>query len=384
MLPFGILPWGPGLSSIEIRERDGALDLARVARHWSESRSLPLDGAEATSWWQVPAVRRRINRMVTDDERVDWMHGTIARHLAGRMPVGRCLILACGEGGFERDLARAGVFAQADAYDIAPGAVESARRLASDQGIDSIRYHVANVDTMTIAPDTYDVTIVFNGLHHFARLEHVYEQIRRALKAGGLFIFTDYVGASHFQFPTRQVELMNAAIPLIPLRYRCLDRPPTTLHGAPAVAQAPAPPIQRLYRRGERVAHKICEGSLWPTLRRRMRAGLHRRFVSPDGRSYLLEVAAPSLSSVVLTDPSEAVRSSDILPLLPRWFDVVEQRGYGGSLLHWLLGGIAHHFVDGDESAQQTLAMLGDLEDHLVESGELGHDFTTVVARPRG
>ena len=80
-------------------------------------------------------------------------------------------------------------------------------------------------------------------------------------------------------------------------------------------------------------------------------------------------------------DPSEAVRSADILPLLHRYFEIVEYKPLGGAILQFLLANIAGNFLD--ELGQQLLQMLFVIEDVLMVSGDLGSDFAYIVASPK-
>ena len=82
-------------------------------------------------------------------------------------------------------------------------------------------------------------------------------------------------------------------------------------------------------------------------------------------------------------DPSEAVCSADILKLLPEYFDVLEINGYGGSLLHMLLEGIAGNFVEDNPRSMTYLQSFFDLEDRLIAAGRLQHDFANIIARKK-
>ena len=95
------------------------------------------------------------------------------------------------------------------------------------------------------------------------------------------------------------------------------------------------------------------------------------------------EVMRPSVARMILSDPSEAVESSRILPLLRESFDVLDVRGYGGTLLEPVLSGIAHNFVGNDADTQRLLGTCFAAEDALLTTGELDHDFVLVVAGPR-
>src|SRR4051812_49009034 len=80
-------------------------------------------------------------------------------------------------------------------------------------------------------------------------------------------------------------------------------------------------------------------------------------------------------------DPSEAIRSSHILPLVRSIFDPVVVKGCGGSLLHVLLEHIAGNFTDNDAESMAYLYSLFEVEDRLIASGKLSHDFAVIIAR---
>ncbi len=61
-------------------------------------------------------------------------------------------------------------------------------------------------------------------------------------------------------------------------------------------------------------------------------------------------------------------------------FEVLEEHGYGGSVLHIALSGIAHNFTGDDPDTLALLAICFDAEDAALP--ELGHDFMAMVCRP--
>ena len=79
-------------------------------------------------------------------------------------------------------------------------------------------------------------------------------------------------------------------------------------------------------------------------------------------------------------DPSEAIRSSELLLLLSQYFQVIEVKGYGGTLLHLLLEDIAGNF---GEDQNHHLERLFDLEDEMIDSGVLEDDFATIIAQKK-
>ena len=150
----------------------------------------------------------------------------------------------------------------------------------------------------------------------------------KALKPDGYFVLNEFVGPSRFQWTDRQLEVINGPLRMLPERLR-----------------------------------KSCRGA------GRIKAHVER----------------PSIAEMKRSDPSESVRSAEILPLLPHFFEVVEVKGYGGTVLHMLLHDIAGNFQTDDAAANRILQSLCDLEDNLIALGDLPNDFVFVVVRkPEG
>ncbi len=86
-------------------------------------------------------------------------------------------------------------------------------------------------------------------------------------------------------------------------------------------------------------------------------------------------------------DPSEAVRSADVLPVLLERFELVERHDYGGCLFGPLFGtGCLKPRPDGNLSEATLrfhLSLLWEAERSLIESGILPSDHVAGVARPR-
>jgi hypothetical protein len=238
------------------------------------------------------------------------------------------LSIGCGTGALERQLHAQGAFTTCDAYDIAPAAIESAQRHAQAAGISTIDYRCVDVEVLDFGEDRYDA-VWFNGsLHHITELEVVLDRVRRALTEDGRLFFNEYVGANHFDFPIAQKNAIANAFRLIPDRYR------TSFNPVDYGELATAPPI-------------------------------------PDPRE------------VKRVDPSEAVRSHDILSIVGDRFDVLALNKMGGTLLQFLLSGIAGNFRSDDPASIKFLDMLFAIEDAWIESGALDSDFVIVCAAPK-
>jgi len=59
----------------------------------------------------------------------------------------------------------------------------------------------------------------------------------------------------------------------------------------------------------------------------------------------------------------------------------VERKELGGAVIHLLLDGIAGNFDPGKPEDMRLLNVLFDLEDSLMELGEIASDFDVVIAR---
>jgi SAM-dependent methyltransferase len=81
-------------------------------------------------------------------------------------------------------------------------------------------------------------------------------------------------------------------------------------------------------------------------------------------------------------DPSEAVRSSEIVPLVSENFDVIEHRDYGGNLLALIHPLLRWDAID-DPKRDQILDDLVSKEKALLEAGSPSY-YTVIVARNRG
>jgi SAM-dependent methyltransferase len=299
-------------------------EIAKVKDVWG-------DGAGASTWrsvhrlhWtQHPKVQERLNYLASGSPYRNRFEYFMDRYLAGRMPVGRALTLGCGHGELERGLAPYKFATRHDAVDLADGAIAEATRLAKEGGFTSIFYSVADINSIALPKETYDVVFGVGSIHHTARLEHLFEQVAQSLKPGGFFFLDEYIGPTRFQWTDAQLAAINKAAETLPPRYRMLVDNPSE----------PKPVVTR-----------------------------------------------PSIAEMIAMDPSEAVRSAEIMGLLPKYFDVLDTKGVGGSLLHLLLEHIAGNFDENNAEDMIHLQSLFNMEDVLLAAGALPHDFAVIIA----
>lgn len=204
------------------------------------------------------------------------------------------------------------------------GAVEKARALARAEGHTHIHYRVSDINKASLAVNAYDVVFGISSIHHITNLESLYANVYRALKPGGCFYMDEFVGASQFQWTTSQLEAVNEILRQIPERLRVRRSDGTTIRNA---------------------------------------------------------VARPTIDQMNAADPSEAIRSDELIPLLSEHFPDFILRGYGGNILHLLLEDIAGNFLETDAEAMEWLERIFTYEDDWIAREGVGDNFAVILAR---
>jgi 2-polyprenyl-3-methyl-5-hydroxy-6-metoxy-1,4-benzoquinol methylase len=124
------------------------------------------------------------------------MHAAdIERLLARVQPGMRVIELGCASGWLTLAMAERG--AQATGLDISEKSLNVARAYyeqVRERIPGSVDYQVADLNALTLPPDTFDVVAVKASLHHLIEMEHVIDAVHRALKPGGLLWVVDTLG----------------------------------------------------------------------------------------------------------------------------------------------------------------------------------------------
>ena len=273
------------------------------------------------SWMASVAVLAHLNERATGDPAREWLNGWARHYFIGDGL--RVLVLGCGEGWLERGIAGWPFVARIDAVDFAADAVARARELSRDYA--NISYAVVDLNRDELPRDTYDVILAHQVLHHIENLEHAYAQLDGALRADGTLILNEYAGPRRFQFSDDVLSLMNDLL-------RCL------------------PPRLRM-------------------------GGITRTVYETKER--------PGEAMMIAHDPTEAVRSDELLAFTARTFDILDQRDLGGAVLQHLLYDIAGNFRWDAPRERAMVELLCAFEGMLVDAGQLPSDFVLVAARKR-
>lgn len=348
-------------------------DSRKVADKWSATEYDP-----AATFFGFPPLRPYRIRLAFGEQEVQrykdepqWPELLfVDKYLSGRR-IETVLSLCCGFGHVERMIVqRLGTVRHCLALDVAAGAVAEARRRAERAGLgDVLRYEVADLNHHALPVDAYDLVIANGALHHLSNLEGVLSGIRRALHPGGILYANEHVGASLQDYPPRQIELINAVAYLIPTELRS-RRPAKVL----SVAWALPPSLHE--------ASDLLRGWTRPAAKKVVTAAL--RFLLRPGRRP--QPAFPLLHGsrkkhLLRTDPSEGVRSAEIIPLMRAYFASVEIHPYGGAVLAYALDSAFYRgFNPQDRRHVELLRLLCELEEHLTDSGEVGLEHAIMIA----
>jgi 2-polyprenyl-3-methyl-5-hydroxy-6-metoxy-1,4-benzoquinol methylase len=303
-------------------------DKRRVADHWSDKAKNEANFSSDVYWMANPAVFSRFQRKASrGQDHGTWPVYCLANFLTDRLPVERMLSLGCGSGILERGLAAHKAFLSCDAFDIAPLAIEDAKRLAAEAKLDTIHYATVDIETEVLPERAYDAVWFNSSLHHIDRLEFVLTNVAQSLKPDGYLFVNEYVGPNRFRLSERERTVLQSVFQLIPEKYR-----------------------------------RLCGAE---------RTGEVSR-----------EVFMPDPADVVALDPSESIRSADIQTVLPEFFELLETNDCGGTILHFLLQNIAGNFRDENPGSMEVLRMLFAIEDTLIGVHDIQPHFVMIIAKP--
>jgi ubiquinone/menaquinone biosynthesis C-methylase UbiE len=288
---------------------------------WSAKASnSDLENRKYTAWMNHPVIENQyINARISGDSRLNWVEYVRKKYIKNKLNYG--LNLGCGEGSLERYCILTQMCEKFDAFDLAEGAIEIAKLKANQSGISQkINYTATDINKIHL-DKKYNIAFCSASAHHFQKLEHIFDEVKKTLN--GLFILNEYIGPKQFQFTDKQLQIMNDLLKLLPSDYkRCIS---TGL----------------LKQRIERI----------------------------------------SLECMNHYDPSEAIRSNEIIPRLSDRFNIIEKIDYGGTILHLLLQDIVGNFNEHIEKDVAILKLLCYIEEILIKENIIKSDFAVIIAR---
>jgi len=235
-------------------------------------------------------------------------------------PGARLFSPGCGRGDKERILAAAFPDRAIVGLDLTPEILELARADAARAGLENLTFEQGDFNRLELEPRSFDVVLGLGSIHHVEALEAFWAAVRRALRPGGIVLAQEYIGPNRMQWSAAQV------------------------------------------REGTRVLEELVPEE----------HKVHHRTVVPE-----------SLETLLADDPSEAVRSAEILPTLrAAGFAVPGYAGAACALLQPVLMHQIHTFDPRNWEHNHVLTGLFREEDRLMRAGVLGDDFAMFLAQP--
>ncbi len=271
----------------------------------------------------IPYLRQRWRFKATGDPELDHRKYVANRYLQGRSNL-TALSLGSGPGRNETAWAQTGRFARIDGIELSPELVADASARARKLGMDAIvRFHEGDAARPPFPLPKYDLVISEGALHHLQPMSRVIPALTSVLAPQGLLVMLEFCGPDRFQWTSGQLELTRQALAVIPAQWRRKDN-------------------GRLKRR----------------------------------------VYRPGRLRMLLSDPSEAVESSRIRPIMHQHFDTLEEKPLGGNIVNLVFYEITRHFLQPDSAATRLLEMVCAMEEEGLRSGGIASDYWFGVYRP--
>lgn len=266
------------------------------------------DGYQSTSdFWLIPEIQQSWNKKISGDSEMIYEDYVFNKYLSDKNNL-RMLSLGCGEGLHERNFAKHGCFSQIDAIDFSSQSIANAKKLALENNFE-INYQKGDFKKANYQKNTYDLILFSSSLHHFENVDDTLENyVKPLLSENGILVIFEYVGPNRLQWNKKQLHKSNQLLYKLPKKYKTLY----------------------------------------------------------NNSSIKRKVYKPGIIRMLLVDPSEAIDSEAIVPSL-RKFKILEQTNLGWNILHILLKGISHNFLNDEPETKKLIKKLLDEEDLFVE-----------------
>ncbi|MBW1804519.1 MAG: class I SAM-dependent methyltransferase, partial [Deltaproteobacteria bacterium] len=237
------------------------------------------------------------------------------------------LILGCnyGKNTSQVALAQSDVFKELTVVDIAEDLLDRQHEVIHELDLDRVvNFACLDLNKESLPNEkNYDLIHAWGTIHHIKRLEGLFSDINDALCDDGIFCMREYVGPSYLQFADDIAHIVDSLLAVLPDDLK-------------------------------RDEHGNIKNRAW----------------------------RPTVEEIVADDPSEAVRSDEILPIVEKYLDVLACRMTGGTILNPLLHAISGNF-ERDEAARSILKILIVLERTLIESGVIPSDYVYLIAKKK-
>lgn len=303
-----------------VREKMDDKVAERIAKKWDEHKNTFQQGG---AWHEHPLLVK------TYQQRLASGNKNMVSHLLDQNGKKQnCLSIGCGDGGIEIDMVSSGLCQKMKGIDLSPVRIQEANSKIPPDLTDRVVFNVGNAENDFFGNE-YDLVLFTHALHHIFDLEKMIDAItERILGESGILVLEEYVGPVRWQFPQHHLDYMSEFLKNIEKKYP---------HRVESLRKNP----------------------LWNGL----------SFTTPDAEL------------VRKDDPSETVRSNEIIPVLSQKMNLIEDVPLGGNFFQWMFHNVYNSLKD-DEGNKIVESML-ETEMKLIKDGSLQSDYVFQVWKQR-
>lgn len=261
-----------------------------------------------SDFWLIPKIEERWNILISGDKNLFYEDYVVEKHFKEKSGL-KMLSIGCGEGSHEMNFAKHSCFSEIIAIDFAKEVTERAQKKADENNY-PIKFISGDFKKVQFKKEYFDVIHFSSSLHHFEEIEDTLKSfVQPLMKRDALLVVFEYCGPNRLQWTREQLNKSNQLLKQLPKKYKLLF----------------------------------------------------------DGLNIKRKVYRPGILRMFLVDPSEAPDSISIVPALQNNFEVVQHVNLGWNLLHILLKGISHNFINDNPETIEILNQLIAEEDLFVK-----------------
>jgi len=301
--------------------------IKKIGAHWSKvTKDAEKQKDLKLRWWQSPHIIRHINQMVCNEDIPGVSAGVVSRvrQIAGAsIPFKRGISVGGGSGQKEISLIRQGLVESFDLFELSEARISAGKELARKASVSqSINFFLGDAFEVATKSEEYDFVHWNNSLHHMLDVDQAVAWSKMVLKPGGLFYMDDFVGASRFQWPDRQLD----------------------------------------------IATKV---------RKSFQSSNYLKNPRDESKTLAVAVKRPVKEKLIESDPSEAVDSERIIGSVIKYFPNAEIKKTGGVIYHLALSDMLNNFDEDNDKILLDLLMI--IDELCVEVGQTHYGVALAI-----
>lgn len=309
------------MSLTEVHSSEVPARSARVSKYWDQQ--FEKNRSDKSLWTNNEIIKSHIYRLISGGSDEHWLWWFFNQYLKYGTVFKRSLSVCCGDGAHELALRMIGRVRFIHGFDISEGAIAQAKATFEKAAIspETYAFEVRDADDLELANGS-DLILSTGALHHVTNLEGLLSTLSKALDPNGYFVLLEYVGPNRMQWTDIQLSVINGIL-------RRLDP----------------------------------------------------RYLMGNTRT---ELSRPPIAEVMAIDPSEAVRSEDVLRLLPDYFTIEYLRNFNGTVIHPLYPLLNGSLTNTDSPGfDDIVRKILRLEDFFIRLKVLSSDFVFAICRSK-